>query len=308
MTLTRSTGTAAGESAAKSPVTVLGLGPMGRALATAFVDAGHPTTVWNRTSGKAAALAERGATVAGTAAEAAAASPLVVACLLDQEALRAVTAPAADALRGRTLLNLTSNAADDARANARWAAGHGIGHLDGAIMTPTPTIGGPDAVLLYSGPRDLYDRHAPALAALGGTGGTGGHLGTEPGLAAAYDAALLDFFWTSVTGYVHALALARAEGVRPTDLAPYARNIGMLMAHVTQEFSEDVEKGKYEGDESSIRSVAAALAHILHASDAKGLDNSVLRSAKALVDRAMADGHGDAAISRLTETAARPTP
>ncbi len=33
----------------QSAVTVLGLGPMGRALAGAFLEAGLRTTVWNRT-------------------------------------------------------------------------------------------------------------------------------------------------------------------------------------------------------------------------------------------------------------------
>ncbi|MFG3255653.1 NAD(P)-dependent oxidoreductase [Streptomyces sp. NPDC048172] len=287
----------------KSPVTVLGLGPMGRALAAAFVEAGHPTTVWNRTSGKAAELEKRGAAVAATAAEAAAASPLVIVCVLDNDALRAVTAPAAEALRGRTLLNLTSNAADHARETAAWAAEHGIDHLDGTIMTPTITIGGPDAVYLYSGPEELYERHRATLAALGGTGT---YLGADPGLAGAYDASLLGFFWTAVTGYVHALALARAEGVELTDLAPFAQNLGSLMASVTHVFAEDVEKGRYEGDESNIRSVRAGLAHVLHAAEGKGLDNTVLRAAKALTDRAVADGHGEAAISRLVETVAEP--
>lgn len=36
----------------QSAVTVLGLGPMGRALAGAFLDAGLRTTVWNRTPGR----------------------------------------------------------------------------------------------------------------------------------------------------------------------------------------------------------------------------------------------------------------
>ena len=38
---------------AQSPVTVLGLGLMGTALATALIKAGHPTSVWNRTTAKA---------------------------------------------------------------------------------------------------------------------------------------------------------------------------------------------------------------------------------------------------------------
>ena len=33
-------------------VTLLGTGAMGSALARAVIDAGHPTTVWNRTPGR----------------------------------------------------------------------------------------------------------------------------------------------------------------------------------------------------------------------------------------------------------------
>ena len=37
----------------RTPVTVIGLGLMGQALAGAFLRAGHPTTVWNRSAAKA---------------------------------------------------------------------------------------------------------------------------------------------------------------------------------------------------------------------------------------------------------------
>ncbi|MFH9676249.1 NAD(P)-binding domain-containing protein, partial [Streptomyces sp. NPDC017405] len=46
-------------------VTVLGLGPMGRSLAGAFLGAGLRTTVWNRTPGRDRELTERGAHGAG---------------------------------------------------------------------------------------------------------------------------------------------------------------------------------------------------------------------------------------------------
>lgn len=77
-------------------------------------------------------------------------------------------------------------------------------------MTPTVTIDTPDAVLIYSGPADLYERHTATLAALGGAQH---HLGTDPGRAAAFDVALLDLFWTAVSGLSHAFALAKAEGI-----------------------------------------------------------------------------------------------
>ncbi|MEU8227416.1 NAD(P)-binding domain-containing protein [Kribbella sp. NPDC048915] len=93
----------------KTPITVLGLGAMGTALARAFLTAGHPTTVWNRTPGRSPELDTRGATRATTALEAVAASPLVVVCLLDDETVRATLEPIAAELTRRTLANLTSS-------------------------------------------------------------------------------------------------------------------------------------------------------------------------------------------------------
>lgn len=88
----------------RTSVTVIGLGSMGRALAEAFVAAGHPTTVWNRTPGRARPLVDRGALHTGSVADAVAASGLVLTCLTTFEDTRAALEPAAGALRGRALV------------------------------------------------------------------------------------------------------------------------------------------------------------------------------------------------------------
>ena len=59
-------------------VAVLGLGNMGSALAEALLSAGCSVTVWNRTPGKSARLAERGATTANSAVEAIQAAEIVI--------------------------------------------------------------------------------------------------------------------------------------------------------------------------------------------------------------------------------------
>ena len=172
----------------QSAVTVLGLGPMGRSLAGAFLDAGLRTTVWNRTPGRDRELVERGAVGARSAEEAVAASGLTVVCVVNYDASDAILRRDAvtDALKGRTVVNLTADTPDRARDTAAWAAEHGIRYLDGAIMTPTTTIGTPAAVFIHSGPEELYREHRPVLDALGGTHT---HLGEEIGRAAAYDIA-----------------------------------------------------------------------------------------------------------------------
>ncbi|MFD9880861.1 NAD(P)-dependent oxidoreductase [Streptomyces alboflavus] len=281
-----------------APVTVLGLGPMGRALASAFLAAGHPTTVWNRTPGRADGLVESGAVETGTAAEAIAASDLVVICVLDHDAVRAVITPHASALKGRTLVDLTAGTPDDARATAAWADAHGVDHLDGAIMVPTYLVGGPSTLVLYSGPADLYERHQVTLQAIGGTCV---HLGTDPGRAGAHDVALLDIFWTALTGVVHAFALARSEGVTASDLAPYAKGVAALLPDVIDAFAEQVDSGSYPAGGSNLRSAAAIMSHVLEASRSRGVDSTVISAAHDVARRGMAAGFGDDSYAHVAE-------
>lgn len=132
-----------------SPVTVLGLGSMGSALAAALLDGDHPTTIWNRTPGKAEPLVARGAIRAATVADAVSASPVAIVCVLDYPAAREVLAAAGDALAGRTVVNLTNGTPKDARDMAAWVAGKGARYLDGGIMAVPAMIGGPGSLVLY---------------------------------------------------------------------------------------------------------------------------------------------------------------
>ncbi|MCX2180677.1 NAD(P)-binding domain-containing protein [Streptomyces sp. SKN60] len=292
--------------ASASAVTVLGLGPMGRALAGAFVAAGVRTTVWNRTPGRDRELVERGAVGAASAAEAVAASPLTVICLVNYDATDAVLRQDAvtSALKGRTLVNLSADVPERARDTGRWAGEHGIGYLDGAIMTPTPTIGTPHAVFLHSGPEELYRAHRPVLDALGGTHS---HLGEDVGRAAAYDIALLDVFWTAMAGYVHALAVAGAEGITPRELAPYAQGIGAILPPLFEELAGDVQDGGFSGEGNPLTSAVSTMAHIVHAAEAHGIDTGVMRAAEGLARRTVALGHGADGFSRIAEVLARRT-
>jgi 3-hydroxyisobutyrate dehydrogenase-like beta-hydroxyacid dehydrogenase len=268
-------------------VTVLGLGPMGYALAAAFAQAGHPTTTWNRTASRPTPA---GTTRAASAADAVAASPLTVVCLIDYDATRAVLTTAASELKGRHLVVLTSGSPESARELATWAAGHDITYTDGAIMTPTESIGTDDATVLHSG-------HEVELAALGGTQR---YLGEDPGRAAGYDVALLDLFWTSVAGVVHSFAMARAENITTAELAPLAKGIGTLIPWVIDEIGEHLAADRFGDGTSNISSAAAGMAHIIATAEARKIDASVLRAVHALATRAIAAGHGADDVSRLT--------
>ncbi|MCE6996393.1 NAD(P)-binding domain-containing protein [Saccharothrix sp. S26] len=272
-----------------TPVTVLGLGPMGRAAATAFAAAGHPTTVWNRTPGKGDDL---DAEVAGTAAEAIAAGPLVVVCVLDYEAVRSILD--ADALKGRTLVNLTGGSPAQARAMAAWAVEHGIDYLDGVILNGV--VGGPEAALLYSGPDEVYRAHRSTLAALGENGR---HVGVDPGRAAAFNVSLLDLFWTSMFGVVHAFRLAAAQDIAAADLRDQAKLMAGLLPELVDVVAEHIAADRFPGDASTITSAAAILTDVVDTVRAHGLDDGVLDAGLAAVRRAVEAGHGAEGFSRL---------
>jgi 3-hydroxyisobutyrate dehydrogenase-like beta-hydroxyacid dehydrogenase len=269
---------------------------MGRALAGAFLAAGHRTTVWNRTPGRDGELVAGGAGRAGTPAEAVAASPLVVVCVVDDAAVRAIGDAAGAALAGRALVNLTSDTPEHARDTAAWADARGAAYLDGAIMTPTATIGGPAASLLLSGDAAVYEGHGAALAALG----SGTYLGADPGRAAAHDVALLDMFWSAMGGVVHGFALAGAEGVAASELAPYARGIGALLPGIIDALAAQIAAGRYPGDASTIESAAAGMAHIVETAHGHGMNAQSLEAVHALARTAVDEGHGADGFAPLT--------
>ncbi|WP_433475744.1 NAD(P)-dependent oxidoreductase [Spirillospora sp. CA-142024] len=284
----------------QSAVTVLGLGPMGRALAGAFLDAGVRTTVWNRTPGRGGDLVARGAAEARSPEEAVAASALTVVCVVNSDAVDAVVRRGAvtDALKGRTVVNLSADVPARARTTAAWADEHGVGYLDGAIMTPTTTIGTPDAVFLYSGPEELYREHRPVLEALGGAHT---HLGEDVGRAAAYDIALLDIFWTAMAGYAHALAVAGAEGVSAAELAPFAKGIGAILPPIFEQFAADVDGGGFSGEANPITSALSTIDHIIDTSEAHGIDARVMRAVEDMARRVVERGHGTSGFMRIME-------
>jgi 3-hydroxyisobutyrate dehydrogenase len=74
----------------REPVAVLGIGAMGHGMAASALRAGIPTIVWNRSVSATRDLAEQGAEVADTAAEAAARAAVVVTMVTDTAAVLSI--------------------------------------------------------------------------------------------------------------------------------------------------------------------------------------------------------------------------
>ncbi|GGX59468.1 6-phosphogluconate dehydrogenase [Streptomyces minutiscleroticus] len=283
-------------------VTVIGLGPMGRAMVDTYLDHGYDVTVWNRTAARAEALVARGAVLAPTVEEALAANELIVLSLTDYDAVYAVLEPAAASLSGKVVANLSSDTPDRAREAAAWAAGHGAKHLTGGVQVPPPLIGKPGSATYYSGPKDAFDAHEAALKVLTDTD----YRGADPGLAALYYQAQMTVFWTSMLGYHQALALGRANGVTAKELLPYATMQMAMMPHFLELYGERVDSGAHPGDVDRLAMGAASADHVLHTHEEAGVD-TVLPAAVARIFRAGMDrGFAENSFSRLIEVLEKP--
>ncbi|GAB2960792.1 NAD(P)-dependent oxidoreductase [Saccharothrix stipae] len=277
-----------------TPVTVLGLGLMGGTVAGAFLRAGHPTTVWNRTTAKADDLVARGATLAGSPSAAIAASPLVVVCVKDYDAVAEVLDGPLD---GRVVVNLTSGSPTRARALAAEVARRGGGYLDGGVMAVPDAVGTSDAVLAYSGPRPLYDAHRSTLDSLG----TGMHLGDDPGLSATHEMATLVLMWAMLDGFLNGAAILGTAGVSATAYLPIARTAVDMVAGWLPGYARQVDSGTYPADDGTIDIHLVAMAHVVEESESLGVNAELPRLVKALAERAAAAGHGAGGYVALVE-------
>lgn len=276
----------------KPATTVIGLGGMGRAIAETLHASGHATTVWNRTPGRAEGLVS-----APTAAEAIEAGSVAIVTLLTYDTVREVLEPIADRLRGKVIVNLTSGTPAEARDMAAWAAEHGIDYLDGGMMAVPPMIGKPGASILYSGPTALFDEWRPMLDLLAEST----YFGEDPGLASLVDLALLSSMYAMFAGVFHGTALAATAGISAADFVPRAVAWLTAVAGFVQLHIPAIDSGDYKAEAQSVAFNKSALDLIHRASRDQGLDTIVIDPVKALLDRRMADGHGEDAFESIIE-------
>ncbi|MEU7631286.1 NAD(P)-binding domain-containing protein [Nocardia sp. NPDC049220] len=281
----------------KTPVTILGLGAMGRALASAFCTAGLPTTVWNRTPGTHADLIAAGATSAPSVEKAIRAGGPIITVLLDHASVQETLDPVADRMVGRQLINLTSTAPGEARELAAWAADHAIDYLDGGIMAVPSMIGTPGAAILYSGSRQVFDTHRAILELLAAAE----YFGDDAGLASTYDFALLATMYAMFGGFLHGAALMRSVGVSATQFGERAAAWVTAMTQSLPHQGRVIDTADYTDPVQSIAFHKSAIDAIYRASRDAGVSSDFVAPLKNLLDRQVADGHGTLGFERTFE-------
>ena len=275
---------------ADNVVAVLGTGIMGSGMARNLLAAGMEVRAWNRSREKAEPLAEVGATVVDSPAEAADGADFVLTMLADADVTGEVVGEngALSGMKdgGVWVQTATVGAAGNERL-ARIAEEQGVPYVDAPVLgTRQPAEQG-QLVVLASGPEDVREKCEPVFEAVGaktlwlGEAGAGSRL------------KLVVNNW--IVGLLGALAetisLARATGVDPESFLETIEGgpLGLPYAQM---------KGKMMIEEDFPTSFSAKLARkdaglVLEAASTEGLHLALAEAVAARFDQVIEAGHGD---------------
>jgi 3-hydroxyisobutyrate dehydrogenase-like beta-hydroxyacid dehydrogenase len=195
-------------------VAFIGLGRMGQAMARRLREAGHELAVYNRTPEKAKALADAGARVVGSIAEAARYGEAVFTMLADDAALEDVAERENGLLQslpkgGVHICAGTHGVEIVRRLNAAHAAA-------GQVMVASPMLGRPDAVssgqagIVIGGPADTLARCRSLFDAIARRAF---EAGADPAAAAAIKIANNFVLGCAIEAMGEGFSLVRKHGV-----------------------------------------------------------------------------------------------
>jgi 3-hydroxyisobutyrate dehydrogenase len=152
-------------------VAVLGLGKMGGPIARRLLDAGHAVSVWNRTAGRAAALAEAGAQELSSPREAWEAADVAVTMVLDDAALLEVTAGPDGLLttggEGCVLVDMSTVSPNASRTVADAAGRAGTGYLRAPVSGNPSVVEAGNLGIIVSGDEQVFRRTEELLHDIG---------------------------------------------------------------------------------------------------------------------------------------------
>lgn len=279
-----------------SPVSIafLGIGLMGRPMVENLLSAGHHLTLWNRSPGKAEALAAR-ARIADSPADAVAGADMVITMLEHGEAVESVLMhpPLLRTLTpGTVVVDMSSIAPSMARQHGETLARRQVAYLDAPVSGGTLGAEQGRLSIMAGGDPVLVAQVRPVLEALGQVRRVGP---TGAGqLAKLANQAIVA---CNIASVAEALLLARRGGadataVREALLGGFAGS-RVLELHGERMLQRDFQPG------APARIQLKDLRMILAEAEAQGLNLPMSRQALEAFHSLVAQGHGELDHSSL---------
>ena len=275
-------------------VSLLGLGLMGSALAKSIQSAGLELGVWNRSAEKMRLFQDAGAVGFPDAASAVSASPVILICVDTYATTRNILADAdtLSALRGRTVVQLSSARPREVEHAAEWMNGLGVAYLDGAILAGPEIIGTERAQVLLSGEKSAYEAAAPILRSLGNIRYLGENAKAAESLGMAW---LMSRFGNQMAA-IHAASICISEGAELKDLISLLGDNSSL-----QYYLGVIEGGNFDEFSASLEIWHESLQHIRQQGADAGINTEVPDFIESLFERAVNAGYAKQNVMALTK-------
>jgi 3-hydroxyisobutyrate dehydrogenase-like beta-hydroxyacid dehydrogenase len=199
----------------KQKIGFVGLGRMGSLMALNLVGAGYPVTVYNRTPEKTKPLAEAGAAVAGSLAEAAKNAEIVITMVTDSAALQEVVlGPAGllDSLQpGAVLIDMSTVDPKISRQVAEAVRARGAHMLDAPVSGSTMMAEQGSLSIMVGGEESIHEQVREVLLKMGSRTT---HVGPN-GAAASLKLAVNIIIGVTMQVLAESIVLAERAGVPP---------------------------------------------------------------------------------------------
>jgi 3-hydroxyisobutyrate dehydrogenase len=280
-------------------IAFLGTGRMGAPMAANLARRGFAVRVWNRTASRAAVLAQDGAAIAGSPAEAVTGAGIVITMLADGPATeQAATGPDGFLAHvpGRIWVQMGTIGMNWTARLAGTAARHGVTFVDAPVSGSQGPAQAGQLTILASGPDQVRDVLAPVFGTLGRATVWLGPAGSGTRAKLVLNSWLVDL--TEATA--ETLAFARHLGLDPAAIVDLLQSTPLGSPYAAQKAGVMLA-----GDFTP----AFALKHALKdaelaatAAQASGAELTLTRALLPRWRRAAADGHAEDDLAAIYTT------
>jgi len=278
-------------------VSVIGTGAMGSALVEVLAASGAEVAVWNRTRGKAEALAGPGVRVADSVADVLASSSLTIVSVSDHQLARNLVEDAGQGMGGEVVASTSFATPEQARAFDTALSASGIRYLDLAIPGYPSEVRSGDGTFFVSGDRTAYETQREWFERIGRTS----FVDEAPGAAFTSEMAVVLAYLPMAVSLLQGLRICEAqnlsvESFREMALELYPSHIRRLCERVSAQpdpAARDVE--------ASINVWARGAEEYLTYLRDMGHDTGMYEALHRLFSAASEAGHGEDDWTRIAE-------
>jgi 3-hydroxyisobutyrate dehydrogenase len=196
-------------------VAFIGTGLLGSAMVEGMLKRGDAVTVWNRTESKARALEAAGAKVASSPADAVAGAERVHMTLPDDAVVNDIGEGIAARLRRDAIvIDHSTTSPRGAKSRIARARKGGIRFIHAPVFMSPQMARDAVGLMLVSGPKEVYDAVADALAKMTGEVW---YVGEEGDRAAAYKLFGNSMIFVITAGVADVFAMGKGLGISPDE-------------------------------------------------------------------------------------------